>query len=39
MRSFGKNLVPSFDQKEKLESMKITQAQSKIKPLTDLNSP
>ncbi len=39
MRSFNKNLVPSFNQKDKLERIKITQDQSKVKPLTDLISP
>ena len=36
MSSFGKNFVPSFNQKNKLESMKITSTLSK--PSVDLNN-
>ena len=36
MRSFGNNFVTSFNQKDKLESMKITPLLSK--PSVDINS-
>jgi hypothetical protein len=38
MSSFDKNFVPSFNQKNKFESMKIITTSSKIKPSVDLNT-
>lgn len=38
MRSFGNNFIPSFNQKDKFESMKITKPLSKIMPSVGLNS-